>query len=62
MVQNHLHMLLVINKYLRTMIFRDNIQERPSQRVTSTCMSKIVYIMVLIDFKYKIAMAGHSYQ
>ena len=53
MVQNHLHKL---NRYLKIMIFSYNLCKKgPVKRVTSK--SKIVYIIVLIDFKYQVAIA-----
>ena len=44
---------MLINIYLKTIIFNYNLQKEPAKRAASK--SKIVYIM-LIDFKYKVAM------
>ena len=43
-----------------TMIFSNNIQKGPVKGVTRK--SKIVYIMVLLDVKYNVAMESQSCQ
>ena len=49
------------NKYLKNNDFQFTIHKKgPIKRVTSKC--KIAYIVVLIDFKYKVAMASESCQ
>ena len=53
MAQNHLHKL--INKYLKQ-IFSVIIYKKGPVKWT-TSKNKIVYIIMLIDFKYKVAMA-----
>ena len=54
MVQNYLHQL--INKYLKKNLFSYNIYKKGRVK-RGISKSKIVYIMVLIEFKYKLAMA-----
>ena len=57
MVQNYLHKLINIWKQWFSVY---NKKKGPVKRVTSKNI--IVYIMVLIGFKYKVAMASQSYQ
>ena len=50
---------MLINKYLKQLSSVTIYKEGPVKRVTSK--SKLVYIMLLIDVKYKIAMATQSH-